>query len=151
MNSWEHITPVLWSLHWLPIFKWIKQCMHETVPQYLQELVSQYNYSIWSSPLLFPVQTKHLWIWWKALRCKVINAAPTPWNRQTHSKLQKQTLHLFSGRWNHICFQFPSHPTVTLTGSLFPVSPVPSPHSLLYPFFHHLCQAQWACGCLHGD
>jgi len=35
----------------------------------------------------------------------------------------------------------------------FPISPscIPSPHSSLpLDFFHHLCQAHWTCGCLHG-
>ena len=51
IKPWDHFTPVLWSLHWLPISKWIKykiMCLtyryvHETVLQYLQELVSPYN------------------------------------------------------------------------------------------------------------
>ena len=47
-KSREHITPVLRSLNWLPVIKWTEykitcfkyQCVHETAPQYLQELVS---------------------------------------------------------------------------------------------------------------
>ena len=34
----------------------------ETVPQYLQELV--FPKSIFFSPLLFPVQTKHIFFFW---------------------------------------------------------------------------------------
>ena len=68
-KSREHITPVLQSLHWLPVTKRIDnkilcltfQCVYKTAPQYPQEPVSQYNPSLFS-PLLFPVQTERLWI-----------------------------------------------------------------------------------------
>ena len=48
-NSQNHITTVLWSLHWLPVSKGIEykiicftyHCVHKTAPQYLHELVSQ--------------------------------------------------------------------------------------------------------------
>ena len=47
-KSWGHITPLLQSLHWLPVTKRIEykilclthQCVHKTTPQYLQKLAS---------------------------------------------------------------------------------------------------------------
>ena len=50
--EWDRISPrVLQSLHWLPISKpnqyktlfFTYQCVHETVPQYIQDLVCSYD------------------------------------------------------------------------------------------------------------
>ena len=62
-KSREHITPVLRPLRWLPVTKRIEykipcltyQWVHKTAPQYLQELVSQYN-----PPCSLPVSYTHL-------------------------------------------------------------------------------------------
>ena len=58
-KSREHITPVLRSMHWLPVTKRIEykilclthQCVHKTTPQYLQELVSNTIHPVLSAPL----------------------------------------------------------------------------------------------------
>ena len=50
-NSFTHITPVLHSLHWLPVVERINfkillltyQCMHRLAPTYLIELINDYN------------------------------------------------------------------------------------------------------------
>ena len=50
-KSQDHITPILQSLHWLPVSKWIEYkilcltywCVRKAAPQYLQELVSPHN------------------------------------------------------------------------------------------------------------
>ena len=50
-KSWDHITPVLQSLHWLPVRKQIEykihwltySCVHKTAPQVSTRTVSPYN------------------------------------------------------------------------------------------------------------
>ena len=92
-KSRDHITPVLRSLHWLPVSKRTEykilcltyQCVHKTTPQYLQKLVSAYTppRSLRSSSLYrFSVSgfgentnKKH-----SGAR-SFYNAAPTLWNR----------------------------------------------------------------------
>ena len=142
-------------------------CMHKTVPQYLQELVSLYNPS---GPLCFSAQCilsmfgfaentnkKHSGAW------SFLNAAnwwtPTGTGHQTHSIMQR-TLCPFGGNWTPICFQLCSHQPASsfpspdlfscvpfLAVSLLPVI---SPHPLLHRLLHRLLQEQQACGCLHG-
>ena len=77
---------------------------------YLQELMSQYNPPTFS-PLLFPLQTEHLWIWQEHRHKNVQGQGhsamlhpPSGTGCQTSFTKQK-TLLLFGGIWNHICFQ----------------------------------------------
>ena len=49
-KKYEHITPILKDLHWLPVVKWIHfkiltltyKCLHQFAPEYQQYLISVY-------------------------------------------------------------------------------------------------------------
>ena len=145
-NSREHIIPVLRSLHWLPISKWIEykilplryQCLHETAQQHIQELVSlspppptppiflKIDLVLSATPpsgdcnhLRIRCQHKQ-----KAVRRKVI-----PQRCQTQvARDTPQCGHIASFQWQQTFrFQLLSHPPassclIILTGSLFPQS-----------------------------
>ena len=166
-KSRDHITPVLRSLHWLPVSKRTEykilcltyQCVHKTAPQYLQELVSAYTppRSLRSSSLYrFSVSgfgentnKKH-----SGAR-SFYNAAPTLWNRLPDKLHQAKDIASFWRQLN--CFQLyrSSHPPpLILVPSSIYLHRAPSAcfsstyHSPLQ--FSSYLPSQRACEFLHG-
>ena len=155
--SQELITPVLRSLHWLPVTKRIEhkilcftyQFAHKTAPQYLQELVSKYHpphflRSCYLCRLSVSGSGKNT-----NKKCSgagsFCSAAPTLWNRLPDKLHQAKDIGSF---WR----QLKSHLFSTLRSSYAPrlppfivIPPHPIPHVFLllsYPPPFSICFAK---------
>ncbi len=103
-GKYEHVTPMLMELHWLPIDRRVQfkilvltfKCLHGLAPQYLSELVVTYNpaRNLRSADRLLLEQPR--------VRTKVgerafSHAAPSLWNRLPLSVRQCTSVEQFKG------------------------------------------------------